>query len=115
MAWSTACAAWALLTSDPIAEKTAMILRPSLEVVEDDEAIREFLHDNVSHLVHPVGTCKMGPAADPPRCRHDRCRVHGIDNLRVADASIMPNIVRGNTNLTSIMIGERLAEFMQKE
>ena len=107
--------AWELLNSGPIADKTEQILRPSREIVEDDDAIRDFLHKSVHHLVHPVGTCKMGPAADPLAVVDNRCRVHGIDNLRVADASIMPNIVRGNTNLTSIMIGERCADFIQAE
>jgi choline dehydrogenase len=45
----------------------------------------------------------------------ERCRVHGIDNLRVVDASVMPNLPRANTNLTCIMIGERVADWMRSE
>ena len=62
---------------------------------------------------HPVGTCKMG--ADPQAVVDARLRVHGIDGLRVADASIMPVISSGNTNAPAIMIGERAAEFMLSE
>ncbi len=104
--------AWALLTSGPIAALTATILRPTAAIVEDDESLREFLRANVSHLVHPVGTCKMGPASDPFAVVDQVGRVHGMEGLRVADASIMPNLVRANTNLTAIMIGERIAEMM---
>jgi choline dehydrogenase len=61
---------------------------------------------------HSVGTCMMGPPSNPMAVVDQRLRVHGIDNLWVADASIMPMVVHANTNLTCIMIGERLADFM---
>lgn len=105
--------AWRLLTSGPIAEKTAAVLSPAAELVADDDALHEFLHARVSHLVHPVGTCKMGPADDGLSVVDSQGRVHGIEGLRIADASIMPNIPRANTNLTAIMIGERIADFMR--
>ena len=59
---------------------------------------------------HQVGTCKMG--TDAAAVVDPRLRVHGIEGLRVADASIMPMVTTGNTNAPSIMIGERAAEFM---
>jgi len=105
--------AWRLLTSEPIAAITEEILGPPREVVEDDAMLREFLHARVNHLVHPVGTCKMGPASDPMAVVDPAGRVHGLEGLRVADASIMPNIPRANTNLTAIMIGERVAAMMR--
>jgi choline dehydrogenase-like flavoprotein len=61
---------------------------------------------------HGVGTCKMGPAADEMAVVDQKLRVHGIGNLWVGDASIMPVVSRANTNLTSIMIGERLSDFV---
>jgi len=63
---------------------------------------------------HGVGTCKMGPASDRMAVVDQRLRVHGIQNLWVGDASIMPVVSRANTNLTSIMIGERLSDFVQE-
>lgn len=106
--------AWELLTSPPIAAMTEEIISPTAALVADDDALRQFLHDRVSHLVHPVGTCKMGPAADSMAVVDSLGRVRGIEGLRVVDASIMPNIPRANTNLTAIMIGERVAAMMRE-
>ena len=105
--------AWAILTAGPIAEVTEEVLGPPQQVVENDEMLRVFLKERVSHLVHPVGTCKMGPASDAMAVVDARGNVHGLEGLRIADASIMPNIPRANTNLTAIMIGERIADFMR--
>ncbi len=107
--------AWRLLQSEPIAGLAATVIRPDEATVNDDDALRAFLHANVSHLVHPVGTCKMGPADDPLAVVDQSGRVYGVEGLRVADAAIMPNVPRANTNLTAIMIGERIADFMRNE
>jgi choline dehydrogenase len=61
---------------------------------------------------HGVGTCRMGPATDPLTVVGEDLRVHGCDNLWIGDASIMPTITHANTNLTAILIGERLADFV---
>ncbi|HNW03617.1 MAG TPA: GMC oxidoreductase, partial [Burkholderiaceae bacterium] len=61
----------------------------------------------------PVGTCKMGPASDPMAVVDAQLRVKGIAGLRVADASIMPTLIGGNTNAPSIMIGEKCAELIR--
>jgi len=63
---------------------------------------------------HGVGTCKMGPASDAMAVVDERLRVHGMSILWVGDASIMPTVTHANTNLTSIMIGERLSDFVQE-
>jgi choline dehydrogenase len=105
--------AWAILNSGPLASITDTILGPTGEVVSDDAALAQFLHERVNHLVHPVGTCKMGPASDPQSVVDAEGRVHGMDGLRVVDASIMPNLPRANTNLTAIMIGEKIADAMR--
>ena len=63
---------------------------------------------------HGVGTCMMGPASNKMAVVDQRLRVHGMDNLWVGDASIMPTVTHANTNLTSIMIGERLSDFIKQ-
>ena len=72
------------------------------------------MRDNCTTIFHPVGTAKMGPENDPMAVVDQYCRVRGVEGLRVVDASVMPNIVRANTNLTCIMIGERVADWMRK-
>ena len=62
---------------------------------------------------HPVGTCKMGPDSDPMAVVDAQLRVKGIASLRVADASIMPTLIGGNTNAPSIMIGEKAADLIR--
>jgi choline dehydrogenase-like flavoprotein len=62
---------------------------------------------------HPVGTCKMGPDSDPMAVVDAQLRVRGVHGLRVADASIMPTLIGGNTNAPSIMIGEKLADLLR--
>lgn len=64
-------------------------------------------------IFHPVGTCKMG--SDPMAVVNDRLQVHGIENLRVIDASIMPTITSGNTNAPTVMIAERGANFIKQD
>jgi choline dehydrogenase len=62
---------------------------------------------------HGAGTCMMGPSSNKMAVVDQGLRVHGMDNLWIADASIMPNVTHANTNLTSILIGERVADFLK--
>ena len=80
----------------------------------DDQFIEEIRVRGVSNL-HPVGTCRMAPDSDLTAVVDPRLRVHGIQGLRVADASIMPQVPGGNTNAPSIMIGEKCAAMILED
>jgi choline dehydrogenase len=86
---------------------TGKPLTPSSEAGVTDATLRAELQLRGNHIFHPVGTCRMGKGERD--VVDDRLRVHGVDGLRVADASIMPDIVGGNTNAACIMIGEKAA------
>ncbi len=83
--------------------------------VSTDADLEAFIRANVATTYHPVGTCSMGPGRDPMAVVDSRLRVRGITGIRVADASIMPNIIGGNTSAPSMMIGERTAHFILED
>jgi len=89
-------------------------VEPTDAELASDEALDEYLLREVTTGQHISGTCKMGPASDPLAVVDQFSRVHGLQNLRVADASIMPNCIRANTNVTTMMIGERIADFIRQ-
>ena len=90
------------------------ILEPLPSDLESDDALDEWLMREVVTGNHLTTTCKMGPDSDPMAVVDQFGRVHGLEGLRVADASIMPDCVRANTNVTTMMIGERIAAFMRE-
>ena len=75
----------------------------------DDEALAEHIRNNVAGTFHPVGTCRMGRADDRGAVVDCAGRVHGLGGLRVVDASIMPTVPRGNTNIPTIMVAEKIS------
>ncbi|MBT5144714.1 MAG: NAD(P)-binding protein [Gemmatimonadetes bacterium] len=77
-----------------------------------DEALDRWMRRVVATSHHVSGTCKMGPDSDPLAAVDQYGRLKGVRNVRVADASIMHDCIRANTNLTTMMIGERIAEFI---
>ena len=85
--------------------------RPGPEATSD-EAILAFVRDKGATIFHPVGTCRMGPAADPRAVVDSELRVHGLDAIRVVDCSVMPTLVSGNTNAPVIMIAEKAADLI---
>lgn len=82
-------------------------ISPGIEV-QTDEQLDKFVREHAETAFHPCGTCKMG--GDAMSVVDGQGRVHGMKNLRVVDASIMPQIITGNLNATTIMIGEKIAD-----
>jgi choline dehydrogenase len=76
----------------------------------DDNQMLDFVKDRLISMNHPVGTCRSG--TDDSSVVDPELRVHGVRGLHVADASIMPDIVRANINATAVMIGERAADLI---
>jgi choline dehydrogenase len=105
--------AWRLMHDAHFGPMIKEFVSLTAEVVNSDSALETFVRDNCTTIFHPVGTAKMGPENDPMAVVDQYCRVRGVEGLRVVDASVMPNIVRANTNLTCIMIGERVAAWMR--
>jgi choline dehydrogenase len=91
------------------------VLLPLLQDLESPGGSERYIRRTVGTYHHPVGTARMGEDPDSGAVVDQYCQVHGAQNLRVVDASIMPNIPRANTNLTCIMIGERVADWMTNE
>ena len=78
--------------------------------VDTDEEIDAFVREHCESAYHPCGTCRMGAADDPMAVVDPECRVIGIEGLRVADSSIMPQVTNGNLNAPTIMIGEKASD-----
>ena len=66
-------------------------------------------------MAHPVGSCSIGRADNPMAVVDPSCRVYGLSNLRVVDASVMPRVPSANTNLPTIMVAERVAQLIRQE
>ena len=90
----------------------AEVVNPTPAELASDAALDDWLLRTTATSHHVSSTCRMGAAGDPDSVVDQEGRVYGVDRLRVADASIMPDCVRANTNCTSMAIGERIAEFM---
>ena len=99
----------AIMTAPAMAPLQVSEIAPGPDRTTDDEII-DWVRKAAETTYHPVGTCKMG--SDPMAVVDSQLRVHGIDGLRVADASIMPTLTSGNTNAPSIMIGEKAADMV---
>ncbi len=96
----------------PLSSKIASEFRPGNNTVSDDD-ILDWTRNEATTIYHPTGTCKMG--SDPQSVVDARLRVHGVEGLRVADCSIMPEIVSGNTNAPAIMIGEKASDMVLED
>jgi choline dehydrogenase-like flavoprotein len=97
-----------LMATEPLSRFCGELISPG-----PDEDWEKFARSSYTSYYHGVGTCKMGPASDPRSVVDQKLAVHGMENLWVADASIMPTVTHANTNLTCMMIGERAADFIK--
>ncbi|SNB52640.1 Choline dehydrogenase [Arboricoccus pini] len=98
-----------IMASPALADLITEELLPGSNVRTDQE-LEAFIRKYAKTVYHPAGTCRMG--RDPLGVVDERLKLHGLDNLWVADTSIMPNLISGNTNAPAIMIGERAADFI---
>ena len=88
-------------------------IAPTDSDLESDETLDRWLLREVNTGQHICGTCKMGPSSDAEAVVDQHGRVHGLRGLRVADSSVMPDCIRANTNLTTMLIGERISDFIR--
>ncbi len=107
--------AWQIAHQPEIARHIRHVALLTEEAIGSDDALAAYVRATVSTQFHPCGTAPMGPPGDPMAVVDQYCRLRGIPNLRVADASVMPTIPRANTNLTCIMIGEHVSDWMRDE
>jgi len=103
-----------LCRTEPLASLVECLLVDDA-TLDDDQALDSLIREQVTTTFHPAGTAPMGRGDDERAVVDAHGRVHGIDGLRVVDASIMPTSVRSNTNLTVIMMAERVASWMATE
>ena len=98
----------------PFSDYVIQRLNPTDEDLASNDALDNWLVRNVCTQHHSSGTCKMGQASDPMAVVDQYCHVHGLEGLRVVDASVMPDVIRANTNATTIMIAERVADWIKE-
>ena len=103
-----------LLESDSYRDIVEECISPTEEDLESNDALDRWLRRNVTTTQHISGTCKMGPATDGMAVVDQYCRVYGLEGLRVVDVSVLPDCIRANTNATTIMIAERVADWMRE-
>jgi len=89
-------------------------IEPTEEELSSDDALDAYMKREATTGQHISGTCKMGPSSDNMAVVNQFGKVHGMENLRIVDASIMPDCIRANTNVTTMMIGEKVSEFIRE-
>ena len=99
------------ILAQPALARFGGIEHPRSALARTDDAIEQFIRNHADTIYHPVGTCRMGNG--PNDVVDAQLRVHGIERLRVVDASIMPRIVGGNTNAPVIMVAEKAADMIK--
>ncbi|MDZ4131284.1 MAG: GMC oxidoreductase, partial [Hydrogenophaga sp.] len=101
-----------ILEAPALAKLVTRQVLPQPGIEKSENELRDFVRQTAKTVFHPVGTAKMGAASDRMAVVDQQLRVHGTQSLRVADASVMPTLVSGNTNAPTMMIAERAARFI---
>ena len=101
-----------VLESDEFKKYDPEEFRPGVNIKDDEELVKA-ASNYAQTIFHPFGTCKMGD--DENSVVSDELKVHGVENLRVADASIMPTMPSGNTNAATLMIAEKASDLIKKD
>jgi choline dehydrogenase len=107
--------AWQIAHQPEITRHTDHVAVLTEETISSDDALVAYVRATLATQFHPCGTARMGPLGDAMAVVDQYCRLRAIRNLRVVDASVMPAIPRANINLTCIMIGERVSDWMRAE
>ena len=107
--------AWQIAHQPEIARHMHRVALLSEETMSSDDALATYVRATVATQFHPCGTARMGPAHDAMAVVDQHCRLRTIQNLRVVDASVMPAMPRANINLTCIMIGEHVSDWLRGE
>ena len=102
-----------IMNAEPIRTIVKSEVRPGPDCVSDDELL-DFIKQTGNTVYHPVSSCRMGPSGQSDHVVTPDLKVKNVDNLRVADASVMPFITSGNTNAPTMMIAEKAAELILK-
>jgi choline dehydrogenase len=106
--------AHSIMKSEALSEIVKDVLTPSEDLLNDNHLLASWLRQNTTTGNHLTSSCSMGNRKNPMSVVDENCRTHGIGNLFIADASVMPNTVRANTNVTTMMIGEKLSDFLKE-
>ena len=104
-----------IVTMPALAQFKPEEFRPGPEIGNDTAALARAAGDIATTIFHPVGTCKMGPSNDPTAVVDPTLTLHGLEGLRIVDASVMPTITSGNTAAPTLMIAEKAAEMIRNQ
>jgi choline dehydrogenase-like flavoprotein len=105
--------AWTVLRSEAMANAYQRIAGLSEKVVGSDEQLKSYMRANIGTYCHASGTAPIGPDSDPNAVLDQKCKVRGTDSLYVVDASVFPTIPSAVPNLTIMMLGERIADWLK--
>ena len=106
--------AWSLAHLEPLKRETDGVVGLTEEIVRSDDLLRHYILENIGTYCHALGTARMGPESDANAVVNQYCRIRGIENLWVVDASVMPSVPCAVPNLTVIMLAERVVAWLRE-